>query len=31
MTTTEPLLTLDGLCVDITSRERTVHALDGAP
>ncbi|UFQ14321.1 MULTISPECIES: ABC transporter ATP-binding protein [Streptomyces] len=29
MTTTEPLLTLDGLRVDITSRERTVHALDG--
>ncbi|MET8684990.1 ABC transporter ATP-binding protein [Streptomyces sp. NPDC004732] len=26
---TEPLLTLDGLRVDIVSRERTVHALDG--
>ncbi|MGA4847460.1 dipeptide ABC transporter ATP-binding protein [Streptomyces sp. G5(2025)] len=29
MTTTEPLLTLDGLRVDIASRDRTVHALDG--
>ncbi|MEV6755277.1 ABC transporter ATP-binding protein [Streptomyces sp. NPDC051214] len=26
---TEPLLTIDDLRVDITSRERTVHALDG--
>ncbi|MEV0259316.1 ABC transporter ATP-binding protein [Streptomyces sp. NPDC050732] len=26
---TEPLLTIDDLSVDITSRERTVHALDG--
>ncbi|MFJ2767170.1 dipeptide ABC transporter ATP-binding protein [Streptomyces sp. NPDC087300] len=27
--TAEPLLTIDDLRVDITSRERTVHALDG--
>ncbi|MFF8645766.1 dipeptide ABC transporter ATP-binding protein [Streptomyces sp. NPDC015345] len=29
MTTPEPLLTIDDLRVDIASRDRTVHALDG--